>query len=405
MNPPTITANAGIFLLLWPEDHISIHLDRIRQDKVHTTAEITVKSTLPGVPSHLHQARLNLTSTIARRDLVRVLTERAGMIDWYAAIEQTCKLVLERLRTGEPVIDMSSYSPPERLPYRVAPLIVERGTNLYFGLGGTGKTWLAQFFACLISYPMDHAGFRPEPGKVLYLDYEDSPEIFEGRLQMIGNGLDMPKPDIFYRYCSSPLIHDVEEIQRIIIEHHLNMVVIDSVGLACGGEPEKAEPVLAYYQALRSLRITSLSLDHMTKGGNQKQAYGNQYKMSQSRNAWEVVRGEASDDATLEMGLFHRKANHGMLHRPLGLTWTFIPDEMVTVHTQNPSNIVNVEDKMPLRLRISNVLSHGAMSIEAIAEELQGTAPQVVRNTLNHHPTLFIKTPTGQWGLLSHPSS
>lgn len=376
MSRPDVEKGGGLYRLRWEALAIIANIDRIREDSHHmVTAEITVKSVLPGTPSHLHgPARLNLTSTASRRTLARTLAERVNNVDWYAVIEQACVLVLEDLRIGEPVIDLSTYVSTERTEYRLEPLLVEKQANLFYGPGGAGKSYLAAFLALLIDIPWPAAGFIPEPGKVLYLDYEAGTDELSERLSALRGGLGIEVPcQVLYRFCHQPVANDIAEIQRLIIEHGIELVIVDSVGLACGGEPESAEIVLRYFSALRSLRITTLSIDHVAKHAQEKTPFGSVYKWNVSRSVWEVRKSQEPDENTLHLGLFHRKVNRGKLHRPLGLCFTFQEDGSVGVKREDVRDIPELAGSLPLKTRIASELRRGPMTVKDLASELSAT--------------------------------
>ena len=76
MSAPTLKSNTGIYNLTWGEEQLAIRIDRLREDSKYTVSgEMTVKTSVPGSSKHLHQARLNLTSTQARQTIARHLNE------------------------------------------------------------------------------------------------------------------------------------------------------------------------------------------------------------------------------------------------------------------------------------------------------------------------------------------
>jgi len=116
-----------------------MRLDRISEDSRYSvTAEITIKTRQPGVPHHIHQARLNLTSSPARSTLTKILVDRVPL-DWSSMLEQACVMVLEKHREGSPVIQLADHPMPEGLQFRLDPLLQERQAVLFFGEGDTGS--------------------------------------------------------------------------------------------------------------------------------------------------------------------------------------------------------------------------------------------------------------------------
>ena len=288
MSKPTIRVNAGIYELVWLQEQVAIRVDRLHENSGSSlTGEILVKSLLPGMPSHLHQARLNLTSTAARRTLAKHLEERNPEAIWADIVEQACVLVLQSYREGEPVLTVNDIAPRQGSRFRLDPFVLEGHPNMIFGAGGVGKSLLAVYFAVLVSAGHHRNGLSPMPGNVLYLDYETSPEELRERVAAIEAGLGEPGfSNIFYRFSHQPIANDIEQIQRIVSDKQIEFVVIDSMGPACGADPNSPEAVIAYFTALRSLRIASLTIDHVAKNANTPTPYGSVYKTNLCRSVY-----------------------------------------------------------------------------------------------------------------------
>ena len=47
------------------------------------------------------------------------------------------------------------------------------------------------------------------------------------------------------------------QVKKFIDQEGVVMAVVDSVGAACGDDPERAEPVLRFFSAVRSLGIAT----------------------------------------------------------------------------------------------------------------------------------------------------
>jgi len=406
MSTPTLRVNAGIYDLAWSEEQVAIRIDRLRDTPQNSlTGEILVKTLLPAVPSHLHQARLNLTSTTARRTLARHLEERLPELDWGAIIEQACVLVLRAYREGEPVVAVHDIPPRQGPRHRLEPVLLEGHPTLIFGAGGVGKSLLATYFAVLISSGHHHNGLSPMPGNVLYADFESSAEELRERVLAIESGLGEPGfSNILRRRCIQPLADDIEQIQRIVSEKEIEFVIVDSMGPACGADPNSPEAVIAYFTALRSLRITSLTVDHIAKNAATPTPFGSIYKVNLSRSVFEVRREQEPGDDTMQMGLFNRKANFGKLLSPLGLAATFTPTA-ITFDMCQVRDIPALAEGLSIRERIKNLLPHlGPLTTREIAEELD-TSQASIRVILNRNRgTLFVRLtggPEPTWGLLA----
>jgi len=388
---PEITQNAGIYALAWPDLNLVMRLDRLREKSDVVSAEITIKSSLPGMPSHIHQARLNLVSTTARKQLATFLIARCGEPPpWGELLEQTCVMVLQRHREGEPPIRLGDLPRRESLGYRAKPLLVENQANMMYGAGQTGKSMLACYLAVLVESPLNHNDIEVEPGKVLYVDYEtDETEVGE-RISSLQAGVQIETPtDILYRYGKMPLADDIEQIQRIVLENDLNLVIVDSLGMAAGGDQDKSTDIIRYFQALRTLKCTTLTIDHLNKEGK---LYGNVYKFNEARNIFEIKGVTDAGEGRLDIGVYHRKMNNGRLLNPLGFSIDF-GEGVFTVSKTDIRTIPELEAAMPLAGRLRSTLAHGAMTVKDLSKEFsipgRPVTEATIRNTLNRYKGIF----------------
>ena len=401
----TYSKNGTVHVLEWPAPtSVTIRVDRISEDSRHnTTAEILVHKTDAPEP-HVHQARMNLTSTRTRADIARHCEARFPDLDWVALIEQTCVVILDKYREGEPAVNLLDVPVREGLRYRVEPIIYEQQANIIYGDGGLGKSMFALYLSCLIAAGCDTDKLHAEPGNVLYLDYEADPEEARERHASISEGLEIDRPPLMYRFCYQPIYNEVEALQRIVAEHGIDFVVVDSAGPACGGIPESAENALNFFVALRSLKVTSLTIAHVSKGGGaSKGPYGSPYWRNQARSVWEVRKAQNMDEDSLEFSLWHRKVNAGKLLRPLAYRIAF-GDGVTRLEHMDVRDSEELSKGLPLIERIRLALLRGSMQVGDIAEAT-GANAGTIRVTLTRHRDEFVNPRASEWGLASKASS
>ena len=403
--PELKTIASGVYQLIWEDYHLTAHVNRMRSSHDVVSAEVLIKSTSPGLQaSHLHQARLNLTSPAARKTLAKHLQdEYADLAPWSVVVEQLAILTLSQYRVGEPILALSDLPPLERLLYRIEPFLLEKEPTLIYGQGGTGKSLLAAFFAVMLDYVVDGYGMVTEPGRTLYLDYESGPYDLKERLDAIRRGLGITSGmNTLYRFCFQPLVADIEEIQAVVAENEIDLVIVDSVGPACAGEPENAQVVLDYFRALRSLRVTPLSIDHVAK--DKTVPFGSVYKTNAARSVWEIKSAKEENQAELHIGLFHRKVNRGRTHQPRGFRVRFKADGEIIFSREDIRDVADLAHGASLNSRVLHLLRNGSKTRDAIAEELEITEKQVV-HILSYHAGKGIVTKVGEdgWGLAAKP--
>lgn len=396
--PPEVKVSAGVYRYAWVQDALTVRLDHLREDsKGVLTGEITLRVS----GSHIHQARLNLTSTTSRAALVRYC-ESKGAFDWASIVEYACVLTLQHWREGESAVVLKDLPMNERVKWRLSPILLEQQANLLFGPGGSGKSYLALYFGVLISIPWKMHHWEPEPGQVLYLDYETSQEEVLDRAQAIYKGLERPWDSrILYRRCSTPLVDDIEQVQRIVAESEIEFVIVDSAAYAVGGEPESAAVTTAYYNALRSLKVTTLTLAHVAKDKEKKGAFGSVFWQNGARSAWELVSSQEEGEENPKIGLYHRKMNSGKRQHPIGLQ-LFFQDSSVSFKETDPRDDAELSKKVALPYRISGILAHGSRTLADLVGELgPPTKENSVVQALGRRKDLFVKLPNGEWGILS----
>lgn len=403
MSIPTIVSNAGIYQLRWEDEGVQMRLDRFAEDSKFTvTAEITVTSSLPALKGHLHQARFNLTSTTTRRTLANYLGERCeGYVDipWGNMLEQASVMVLERHRDGEPVIDMATHEIGEGSTHILEPILPHNKPAVAFAFGGVGKTTLCcNYFPMLLATGIRQCGLTPEPTNVLILDYESDPDEHKLRDEAVakGLGLKIPEGRIIYRFCHQSVASDIEWIQRTCLEKEIGYVVVDSASPACGGNPESAEETVKYFNAIRSLRVGSLTLAHLPKRGD-KDPFGSVFWKNYPRVAYKITSNQKPGDSSYVLGMSQEKVNWGPRLRPIGFQITH-EDGAIRLEEANAIDDPELAKSFSMKDRLTDLLQNGKQDVSYLAEELDAKH-NAIRVILNRNKEIFVKV-GDDWGLV-----
>ena len=191
-----------MFALTFMDEFIDVRADRVLENSsFQTSCELNIYSRRPAQTGLiLGKKRLNLSSAQTVNSTAKLLTARMPEVDWDVLIEWVCRTVIDGYREGDPVIHLPDHAPSEGLRYRVAPYIQEKQHSLLFGAGGSGKSWLAMYMSMLVCTGEPNLDMHPEPGRVLYLDYETDSDTVWHRVNMITAGLQTPIaiPEGFY---------------------------------------------------------------------------------------------------------------------------------------------------------------------------------------------------------------
>lgn len=395
---PTLQFIGTVYQLYWEKEDVKIQIDRIIEKHEAISAEILV--TKGG--GHLYLTRLNLLGANSKKALATELSKRFDSLDWATMIEQAFVRTLTEYRQGEPVISVGNLPARTTPRYRLYPFILEGERNVLYGYGGTGKSKLSGLIAMLVQTGTAMLGMRPIKGNVLILDWETSQYTVDEWVKAMKTGMHFETNETpFYRYCTRGLVEDIAQIQKEVLERKIDLVIVDSVGIAIAGDAQSQDITRQYFNALRSLKIASLSIDHKPHGGNH--IYGSIYKTTIARSVFEMCAVQSAGSKILDIGIYHRKANDIPLIKPLGYRIEFIGDEELTQEAifskQDIADIPDLESGLSHKERIANLLKHGSMEVKDIAEELD-IKETIARAILNRYKRTFVRAEQG-WGLLS----
>ena len=369
---------------------------------------------LPDKEVFLYQGQLNLMAGRSRSSLAKTLAERMPQkeLDWERFIEGACKAVTdgEEETTAAEQLILSNEAEAQAGPdYLVYPCILERLPVIWYGPGAAGKTFFSMYIASVVQNGLPFMGRQVSRKNVLFLDYEVDKIEAQRRFGFIarqlqeetGQEIELP----FYRKCLLPLADDVGEIAIEMERHQIGLVVVDSAGMACGGDIIKPETAISFFNALRKIcdatTAAALVLTHVTKGerrqeGQKRLPIGNVYFENLSRIAWELRTQEAEEGA-LSVGFFNRKTNFDKRNPKFGLKMTFNGNR-AAVKSIDPEDI-ETEEKTTEQM-ILDRLKEGPMKIKDIAEELD-IVSGTVRVNLSRAKKRgkVVSLERGLWGL------
>ena len=318
---PEVKANADIYRVIFQDERVTFRVDRIRDDRHTIKGEVTVMTSYPGLEPHiLGPVQVNMVSSSALRTFARDVKANCPSLDpleWDRMASRMAREVVARYREGEPVISIAEHQTSDSLDMRVDPLLYERRPHLGFGYAGSAKTLISNCISVLVASGLHRAGFTPEPGNVLGLDYEGDPDEAKARNNAVSCGLGIETPrNIFYRFMYQPIASDIERIQRIVLDKDITLVIIDSAAPACGGEPESAEATIKYFSALRSLKVTTLTLAHIPKASS-KDPFGSVFWKNLPRAVYKITSTQKPGDSVFNVGIAQTKVNWADVSNPL----------------------------------------------------------------------------------------
>ena len=144
--------------------------------------------------------------------------------------------------------------------------------------------------------------------------------------------------------------HDQARMAQLVAEHNIQFMIIDSAAMACGGEPEAADVATRYWNALRTLGCTTLTIAHVSKTEASEKGtstpYGSVFWRNYARNAWEIKRGTIFKRLEKQFGLVQTKLNSGAGDDPRNFLFTFDNGTLATKVTVHESIVENNDSLM-----------------------------------------------------------
>ena len=402
---PALESVGDVYTLTWEKSGLRIIADHIAEERHSVWAELTIEMHNSGQYKHLHQGTLNLLATQSKSSLAKQLVERCPKeLDWSAIIEQMSVTILRAYREGAPVLSLEQITPRTQSKFLFYPYIMVGETSTLYGYGGSGKTNLAMAMSLAIHNGCELWGTHPIKTAGLYLDWEGSAKQFLETMNALKAGMGLPTdaPGPYYRWCQHKLSDDITWIQKEIAEKGIGFMVVDSVGMASGFGEQFHASAIEFLRAARSPGIAILCIDHKPKdtaGG----IFGSIYKTNECRSTFEVQAIHEAGESTLDVAIYHKKANYVKITRPRAFRIEFMGTDLKTERINiTPRDITDIPDfakQASLKTRLLKLLLHeGQTNIADIATSLE-EPPNKIRAVLSRYKEEFVNLGTSKEGL------
>lgn len=368
---------------------ITITADDIKRKSDELIALLCVRSTMVGLRTVeddiLKTGTLNFYAPTSRVTWVKSLRNacpgEAADLDWDTYLERFVNQVIKSERLGEPLVDLATLELTDGARYLIPNFVSAEEATIWFGDGGSMKSYLALAACATVgSGTSAYLGIKPTEQRIAgYADWEWGAQAHRRRLGRLARENVLPK--VNYIRCDRPLTHEVPRLQRLIREHNLGFIVIDSVAFACDGPPENADVAARFFTSLRQLGIPALLIAHVTKSEDgDKKPFGSSFWANGARLTWFIKRA-GEFDSIVSVGMFNRKNNDDRLMEPAAFRFWFQDDLVQTVIS--PATIDDIADdpelasKLPLKDRIAAVVRREPQTIVVIADQINSTVANV----------------------------
>jgi len=392
----------GKLTFKWDRTGTSVTIVNLNRLQGAMVCEIIIRSDLfgPGVAPR----RINLLSSSAVTQYIRELNDRYGdSDDWKRVMDHIGTLCWQRMERGTPG-QWLGYDPARSSQkILVHPFIGASELSFLSADGGTGKTTLMTAMALGFKSGREIIpGFTSNhTGEVLYLDWESEAgrhrDVVSGILK--GAGMEGENIQLRYMRCRGPLSDQIDNIRREVDSISAELIIIDSVSWAAGGDLMAQETVDKYEKAVSMLDGTTVGICHTPKNGSQDRPFGSAFWHDLARSSWMARQTQEEGDDRIHVGLWHKKANYRRKQLPVGVRIEFSADGSTRFHREAIAS--NFEGHLSLRQQITTVLGNGkSLTPKEIADELDIPGNRV-RAELSRGNKIFRKSAGDRYSLLT----
>lgn len=376
------------------QDIATIHfsLTKLRERDDYIIGLLKIRAYMAGSWYQVFLGTFNLSSSQSRKNTIKYVKEflkgtALTGIDWDSLIEGFAAEVFRQYYEPARATRLTNMENTS-IPYLLYPLLPERVPVLIYAPGGAGKSIFALYVAVLLQSGRD-LGLNPrDPVNVLYVDWELDETLMSSRFsQLVIEGLDTKEPPLYLR-ASHTLSDELNNIISNVQENDVKLVVLDSAGMALGGDINDASTVIHLFQEVRKLTdlgVTVLILTHISKAHKEREdgalPIGSIFFENLSRMTWELKCSKMpGDPSTYMYALYCRKSNFGYAEPiVIKVAWE---DGLAFIEPANAKDTAAMTGSTLKDITLELLLENGEMSVDALSKML-GASKQVVWNTLS----------------------
>jgi hypothetical protein len=323
--PEPITREiCGGYELYWFGMDLKVTVDHVQDDDL---VELAIYE--KDKPVYISSYRL--LSVSHKESLIRALGNINKKLDWFTITNQITIECLSRIRNGEQVVMLDSKIGAVKPEFLVFPIMVSNNVNIIYADRSSAKSLFIMWISLLLNLGwVDSAGLKIyKEHKVLWLDWENDSSTSGWSKECLVRGLGIEGIEIAYLHMTHTLAKSIPYLQQKINEVGADTIVIDSLGIAVGGDLNLSEPAIEFFNSIRKLPVTPVVIAHTAKDKNnpRKTVYGSAFYENLARSVWEASKKQEYGAHELVFSLFQRKAPpFAGYHEPLGFRFMFEGD-------------------------------------------------------------------------------
>src|SRR5262245_9345115 len=403
----TVEAIGGEYHATWDTTGALLRFANVGPDRFGAlSAEVYAQ--LSGMPPYW--TRLTLASTSQRRELAKEFTERFPGHPWSEIIPLACLQVHDREEAGSPRHDVTTFAADDSTEWLIDNWIPLEGPTIVYGDGESFKSYLMLGLSIAAIHGDDLVDGDPawaihRRRSVLYLDWEEpSTKVADQRITALCRGRGLTRPPAGFS-CKSMLGKSVAEsvnvIRAEIAAIRAEMLVIDSLLPACGGNPSDPEVASRFFRALSLLGpVTILIVAHVAKAmaggpdenGAMPTIFGSVFYRNLARSAIYVAADptpnalDSRDHYERVLTLSNTKNNHAnrLSNAPRALCFIYSGPRGARTMTITRGAAPNGHFLNPYE-KIAHAVRSGAETVPEIRDQT-GLSEGAVRSWLNRSP-------------------
>ena len=405
-----------------PKMHLEVVVSDLIPDKGNLHGNISAFSVTTSTgrkTTVLPKTEAIIGNATSHDKIVKALQKRKPHIDWIDVIDKLIIAVNISVESYGKVVDVKDVNIDDiERNWLLEPIIAHDEHVAIFAQGGVGKSMFAG--ACALSLATGISiipNIKPKSKGIptLYLDWEDEDVSYASRVKRMINSYlteDIPDNKLKYMSMKYPLSDCINQVRREIDKHAIELVVIDSVGLACGGDVSNSTTATRYLNLVRSLDCAVLSITHLSKmaiwigGKNEDETpmpIGSVYFVNGPRASFFLVGDHNAESDSKEMLLIQTKSNTGPGSEPMAYK-AFFDNEGQTIvfESMTPFNNPKLRAYCKRADVIEYYLREYDKTIDDIKEDIPEYSNKEIEYQLNYFKDKkFEQLEGGYWRSLS----
>lgn len=383
------------YIASFPLEGVRVAVESLRNSRDGLTADLTVETgpvSGDGDWVTLTSGRLAMSSISGREQWERRLARRDGDPKrWGRVLDGLCAAVLRaERRLDAPAIYLRDAQDPPATQMAIAPLVLANLTTLWFGPDGALKSYALLAAALAMHTGLPLLGAKPSrTQRVGFVNFEPFGEGEHKRRmrRLLCVDDDFPDgelPDLVYvDSYGSTLTDQVERLQRVVRDHQLEFIVLDSIGFAADGPLNEDETARRFWQCVGQIGRPMLADGHTPKAGDE--LFGSRFWRAGSRLAWHVTKYDGSAPNTAILRFACQKVSVDASLAPVALAFDFSDDE-----TKISTTSAHRADGDQLHQRLAAILHREQRPVTYAELALAlGEEDNRIRRSVSEHSALF----------------